>query len=109
MLADRFGARRVLFAGGLLYALGLVFMANSSSALGLTLAIGIFVGIGMSCTTFNIVFGALGRAYSAERRSVVLGVASAACSFGQFATPSTTLLLSAEYARPSAPNTMLKV
>src|SRR2546422_328179 len=29
MLADRFGARRVLFAGGLLYALGLVFMAAS--------------------------------------------------------------------------------
>src|SRR6266513_915326 len=77
MLADRFGARRVLFAGGLIYALGLVFMANSSSALGLTLAIGIFVGIGMSCTTCNIVFGALGRAYSAEKRSVVLGIARA--------------------------------
>src|SRR5438093_1153763 len=81
MLADRFGARRVLFAGGLLYALGLVFMANSSTALGLTLAIGIFVGIGMSCTTFNIVFGALGRAYSADKRSVVLGISSAAGYF----------------------------
>src|SRR5262249_57081245 len=46
MLADRFGARRVLFAGGLLYVLGLVFMANSTTALGLTLAIGIFVGVG---------------------------------------------------------------
>ena len=85
MLADRFGAGRVLFAGGLLYALGLVFMANSTTALGLTLAIGLFVGIGMSCTTFNIVFGALGRAYPPERRSVVLGICSAAGSFGQFA------------------------
>src|SRR5213076_2251557 len=75
MLADRFGAGRVLFAGGLLYALGL------------------FVGIGMSCTTFNIVFGALGRAYSAERRSVVLGVASAAGSFGQFAVLPLALVL----------------
>src|SRR6266513_2771435 len=93
MLADRFGARRVLSAGGLLYALGLVFMANSSTALGLTLAIGIFVGIGMSCTTFNIVFGALGSAYSAERRSVVLGVASAAGSFGQFAVLPLALVL----------------
>src|SRR3989475_10686247 len=80
MLADRFGARRVLFAGGLLYALGLVFMANSSTALGLTLAIGIFVGIGMSCTTFNIVFGALGRAYSADKRSVVPGLSTSAAS-----------------------------
>src|SRR5437660_1696952 len=93
MLADRFGARRVLSAGGLLYALGLVFMANSSTALGLTLAIGIFVGIGMSCTTFNIVFGALGRAYSAEKRSVVLGIASAAGSFGQFALLPLALVL----------------
>src|SRR6266446_6862638 len=75
MLADRFGARRVLFAGGLLY------------------AIGIFVGIGMSCTTFNIVFGALGRAYSADKRSVVLGISSAAGSFGQFALLPLALVL----------------
>src|SRR5690348_12967017 len=86
MLADRFGARRVLFAGGLLYVLGLVFMANSTTALGLTLAIGIFVGIGMSCTTFNIVFGALGRAYPAEKRSVVLGISSAAGSLDRKST-----------------------
>src|SRR5437879_10615620 len=42
MLADRFGAKRVLFAGGLLFALGLVFMANSSTARGLTPASGLF-------------------------------------------------------------------
>lgn len=93
MLADRFGARRVLFVGGLLFALGLVFMANSTTALGLTLAIGVFVGFGMSCTSFNIVFGALGRAYSAERRSVVLGISSAAGSFGQFALLPLALVL----------------
>jgi len=85
MLADRFGARRVLFAGGLLFAVGLVLMANSTSALGLTLAVGLFVGLGMSCTSFNIVFGALGRAYPPEKRSAVLGISSAAGSFGQFA------------------------
>jgi MFS family permease len=85
MLADRFGARRVLIAGGVIYAAGLVCMANSSTALGLTLAIGVLIGIGMSCTTFNIVFGALGRTYPPERRSVVLGICSSAGSFGQFA------------------------
>src|SRR5690348_18070463 len=50
------------------------------------LAIGIFVGIGMSCTTFNIVFGALGRAYPAEKRSVVLGISSAAGSLDRKST-----------------------
>ena len=93
MLADRFGAKRVLFAGGLLFTLGLVLMANSPTALGLTLAIGIFVGLGMSCTSFNIVFGALGRASSAETRSVVLGISSAAGSFGQFALLPLALVL----------------
>jgi MFS family permease len=68
-------------------------MANSTTALGLTLAIGIFVGLGMSCTSFNIVFGALGRAYSAEKRSVVLGISSAAGSFGQFALLPLALVL----------------
>jgi MFS family permease len=75
----------VLIAGGVIYAAGLVCMANSSTALGLTLAIGVLIGIGMSCTTFNIVFGALGRTYPPERRSVVLGICSSAGSFGQFA------------------------
>jgi MFS family permease len=93
MLADRFGAKRVLFAGGLLYAAGLVFMANSTTALGLTLAIGLFVGLGMSCTSFNIVFGALGRAYPPEKRSAVLGISSAAGSFGQFALLPLALVL----------------
>ena len=93
MLADRFGAGRVLFVGGLLYALGLVFMAISTTAVGLTLALGILIGLGMSCTTFNIVFGALGRAYSPERRSVVLGITSSAGSFGQFAMLPLALVL----------------
>src|SRR6266496_2833061 len=53
MLADRFGARRVLFAGGLLYALGLVLMASSSTALGLTLALGIFVGVASAAGSFG--------------------------------------------------------
>ena len=93
MLADRFGAGRVLFVGGLLYALGLVFMAVSTTAVGLTLALGILIGLGMSCTTFNIVFGALGRAYPPERRSVVLGITSSAGSFGQFAMLPLALVL----------------
>jgi MFS family permease len=93
MLADRFGARRVLIAGGAIYVAGLVCMANSSTALGLTFAVGVLIGIGMSCTTFNIVFGALGRAYPPERRSVVLGICSSAGSFGQFALLPLALVL----------------
>jgi MFS family permease len=84
MLADRFGARPILFAGGLLYAAGVVCMAHATTPLALTLSIGVLIGFGMSCTTYNILFGALGRAYPAEQRSKVLGICSAAGSFGQF-------------------------
>jgi MFS family permease len=93
MLADRFGAAPVLIAGGFLYTAGLVFMANASMPLTLTLAVGILIGLGMSCTSFNIVFGALGRAFSPERRSSVLGIVSAGGSFGQFALLPLALVL----------------
>jgi len=92
-LADRYGAGRVLLVGGLLYAAGIVCMANSATPLALTLSIGVLIGLGMSCTTFNIVFGGLVRAYPAERRSVVLGISSAAGSFGQFALLPLALVL----------------
>lgn len=84
MIADRFGARPVIVAGGLLYAAGLVCMAYATTPLGFTLAVGVLIGLGMSGTTYNILFGALGRAYPAEQRSKVLGICSAAGSFGQF-------------------------
>jgi len=84
MVADRFGARPVLFVGALLYAAGIACMAQSTTALGLILSIGVLIGLGMSCTAYNISFGALGRGYSAEARSKVLGICTAAGSFGQF-------------------------
>jgi len=85
MLADRLGAGKVLFAGGIVYVLGLACMATASTPLAFTLGVGVLIGLGMSGTTFNIVYGALGRNFPPEKRSMVLGVASAAGSFGQFA------------------------
>ena len=85
MLADRFGAGKVLFVGGIVYVLGLVCMATAATPLAFTLGVGVLIGLGMSGTTFNIVYGALGRNFPPEKRSMVLGAASAAGSFGQFA------------------------
>lgn len=84
MLADRFGAGRVLVAGGLLYALGLVLMAQATTGFDLALSAGILVGLGMS-GTYAIVFGAVGKAFPAEKRSLALGILSAMASFGMFA------------------------
>ncbi|SDJ59368.1 MFS transporter [Billgrantia gudaonensis] len=84
-LADRFGAARAIVAGGTLYALGLAFMSLSESALGMTLSAGLLIGLGLSGTTFSVVLGAVGRAVAPEKRSLAMGIVSAAGSFGQFA------------------------
>lgn len=84
-LADRFGAARIIVFGGLLYALGLLFMSLSTSVLGMTVSAGLLIGLGLSGTTFSVILGAVGRAVAPEKRSMAMGIVSAAGSFGQFA------------------------
>ncbi|MGL6250577.1 MAG: MFS transporter, partial [Billgrantia desiderata] len=84
-LADRYGAARVVVIGGALYALGLLFMGISESALGMSLSAGLLIGLGLSGTTFSVILGAVGRAVAPEKRSMAMGIVSAAGSFGQFA------------------------
>jgi len=84
-LADRFGAAKVVLIGGVLYALGLVFMGMADSPWSLSLSAGLLIGIGLSGTSFSVILGVVGRAVPAEKRSMGMGIASAAGSFGQFA------------------------
>ena len=51
LLADRYGAFRIVTAGALLYALGLWLAGSASSALGFYLSMGLLVGIGLSGAT----------------------------------------------------------
>lgn len=85
LIADKFGAARVLIGGALLYALGLYFMANASTGLELTLSAGLLIGFSLGSSGFSIIYGVVGRAYPPEKRSVALGICGAAGSFGQFA------------------------
>ncbi|RJG13934.1 MFS transporter [Pseudomonas cavernicola] len=84
-LADRFGASRVVLVGGVLYAAGLVLMGLADSPWSLSLSAGLLIGIGLSGTSFSVLLGVVGRAVPAEKRSMAMGIASAAGSFGQFA------------------------
>jgi MFS family permease len=84
MIADKYGAARVLVGGAFVYAIGLVLMAYSTTGWQFTLSAGVVVGIALSCSGFSIVYGAIGRAFPVEKRSVALGIAGAAGSFGQF-------------------------
>ncbi|MGE8499569.1 MAG: MFS transporter [Pseudomonas sp.] len=94
-VADRFGARRTIIIGGVLYAAGLLLMGMADSALSLSLSAGVLIGIGLSGTSFSVILGVVGRAVPPENRSMAMGIAAAAGSFGQFAMlPGTLGLLS---------------
>ena len=84
MVADRYGAFRVLLVGGLLYAGGLVLMALSTSGLAFTGSAGLLLGMAQAGTTYAVIFGVIARNVAPEKRSWAMGVAAAAGSFGQF-------------------------
>lgn len=84
LLADRYGAKRVLWLGSLLYVVGLIGMAWSSSGTGFAASAGLFVGIAQSGVTYSVVFSAIGKLLPPEKRSWAMGVVAAAGSFGQF-------------------------
>jgi len=84
MIADRWGAFRVIVAGGLLYAGGLVLMALSTSGLAFTGSAGLLIGTAQAGTTYAVIYGVIGRNVAPEKRSWAMGITAAAGSFGQF-------------------------
>lgn len=92
--ADKYGSKIVVAVGGALYSIGLLLMAFSSTGLMLNLSVGLILGLALSATSFPVLLSAVGRAAHPEKRSLAMGIASAAGSFGQFIMlPSTLLLL----------------
>jgi len=84
MVADRFGAFRVLIGGAALYGLGLAGMALSPTPTLFALTAGVLIGAAQAGTTYAVIYGVLGRQIAPEKRSWAMGVAAAAGSFGQF-------------------------
>lgn len=83
-LADRYGARRVLWGASLLYVGGLLGMAYAATGTGLAASAGVMIGIAQSGTTYSVVFAALGKLVPDARRAWAMGLVAAAGSFGQF-------------------------
>ena len=84
MVADRFGAFRVVVGGALLYALGLVGMAMASTPLLFSATAGVLIGMAQAGTTYAVIYGVIGRNVAPDKRSWAMGIAAAAGSFGQF-------------------------
>ncbi|MEE2823104.1 MAG: MFS transporter [Acidobacteriota bacterium] len=83
VLADKYGARKVIVMGGIGYSAGLYLMSQSSSPMALHLTMGVLVGLSLSATSFGVVLGVVGRSVNEKYRSTALGLVSAGGSFGQ--------------------------
>ena len=84
MVADKFGAFKVIVVGAALYALGLIGMAHAPTPFLFSMSAGVLIGMAQAGTTYAVVYGVIGRNVPLERRSWAMGVAAAAGSFGQF-------------------------
>ena len=83
--ADRYGVRPTVLVTALAYVAGLALMSVASSPGVLYLSIGLLIGFGLSGTSFAVLLSVVGRSVAPEKRSMAMGIASAAGSFGQFA------------------------
>ncbi|HHX89257.1 MAG TPA: MFS transporter [Paracoccus sp.] len=81
-VAERFGDRRAIVAGVLLYAAGLI-LSSFAITPGAHQFLEILVGFGIAGTGFGVILAVVGRAASDENRSLSLGIATAAGSAGQ--------------------------
>ncbi len=85
ILADRFGARWVAVVSAILYVVGLGLLGIVGSPTGLTLTLGVLIGVALSGTTYVVILGALAQVVPPEKRSLVFGTITAVGSFGMFA------------------------
>lgn len=90
MVADRFGDRKAIIGGAVIYAAGLALAAAATTPLGQVLSSGVLVGLGVAGTGFGVLLAVVGRAASPEKRSMALGIATAAGSAGQVLLPPVT-------------------
>jgi len=82
-LADKFGSARVIVVGAIVYALGLYGMTIAETPAALNMFAGVLSGIGVAFSAFTIALAAMVRVVGADKRSLVLGLGTAAGSLGQ--------------------------
>jgi MFS family permease len=85
-IAEKIGDRKAIVAGVLLYASGLILSAFATTP-GAMQALEVLVGFGIAGAGFGVVLAVVGRASSAENRSMSLAIATAAGSAGQVFGP----------------------
>ena len=84
--AEKFGDRKAITFGLLLYALG-VFISSIASSPEAHQFLNVFIGFGIAGSGFGPILAVVGRTSSPEKRSLALGITTAAGSAGQVVGP----------------------
>lgn len=82
-LTDKYGATRVIAVGAVVYAVGLHFMGIVETPSMLYLSAGVLSGLGISFSAFSLALAAMVKVVGPEKRTIILGLGTAAGSFGQ--------------------------
>lgn len=82
-IADRFGPVKVIALGAIAYSAGVYGMSVSDTGSMLYLTAGLLTGVGVAFTAFSLAMAAMVRVVGTEKRSLVLGLGTAAGSCGQ--------------------------
>lgn len=82
-LADKLGASRVIIVGAVVYAIGLYVMGIVETESLLYVSAGILSGLGIAFSAFSLALAAMVKIVGPERRTIILGLGTAAGSFGQ--------------------------
>ncbi|MEM9736120.1 MAG: MFS transporter [Pseudomonadota bacterium] len=86
-IADRFGDRRALWLGALLYGGGMILSVLGMTPLAQHMGAGLLVGFGVAGTAFGLILSVVGRATPEEKRSQALALTAAFGSIGQMVLP----------------------
>lgn len=84
LIADRYGTGRVIAVGCMTYAVGLMMEAHAATPLLLVLGTGLVTGLGLTATTFAVVYGALSRRVAPHLRGTAQGLAGGIGGLIQF-------------------------
>ena len=91
-LAEKFGDRKAISLGIILYAIGLLISSNAVTPEAHQM-LNIIIGCGIAGTGFGPILAVVGRSATPEKRSLVLGLTTAAGSAGQVIGPPFTSAL----------------
>ena len=90
--AEKFGDRKAITIGLLLYALG-VFISSTASTPEAHQFLNVLIGFGIAGSGFGPILAVVGRSASPEKRSLALGITTAAGSAGQVVGPPVAAIL----------------